>query len=987
MIKLRYFAYEMVSISLGLALLAFFGILSFLPIEIMIMGEEQTIYWLYIALCLSAVIAFLLLSFCPKRYHFILLRILNSLMIILIFIVSITYLQFTQDLFEPWLIQTGWFFRYHGILLGFFLGVVLIQTITGLSMMIFGVNNFKKSSEIAQKNNNKSYSNKIMLVILILTSAFLVLELLFFRYFSFFISLISIFILESSFAIFSILQLFKTNYYEFIYEIFPKKAVINTEKNGNGIIYTINSTLRKAGTNPSIFWHLFIPLFFVFFAGIAIIVLSPLNLLIHVSFPYGIGVLEYDVPLPQLISYLLIAVLLFILAFNAYGERMKTRLAPYYDTKLKSRVKVSTFGIIDGMRFLGLFLVISQILYYFEYPIYFPRVISFYLLCGGIGSLIFFGVRTQKFRKILYISAVLLLILNFYITYIDGTTFATNPYSGEFDITFPFLYLHSWVNFLLVGIPVGVILSDLFFNLAFTHTTGADAVNRALLLTITPFIGGMILIPGNYLNDNPGGNPPLMPQNYLIFYYSCLILGVLLAIGLFFNYLVTEVLVPRFIEKKLPKKVEKIIQKPKKSFVKYDNIKNLKGYRKKILVISLIGVVFLSSMGGFGIYTQYSQVYQRPILIYEPGNYWIWLQNSSERVSRNVLISESSPRVDVVKMFLAKNEYAAVQFVWRPFRPIQSLSYEISDFYQQNGSAIIKSSCFTLRYVDYIIEDEFPDLLRSFTEMDLDKKENYVFWFAVRTPYNASAGVYKGNLTFNFDVMQKATISIQLNIWNFTIPRMRHLRTNIGGRSENYERINNYITHRLNDYGVDIYYTDNLTLLNTVEKYTCYLNKTSGEWTFNWTWWDTIIQYKLENGMNAFTVNYPLGIADGWDPYIENATRMRWLKNWLKDVEAHLEFKNWLNYSYLYFIDEFNVFIPAPYSRAEYFNRCRILLSEIKNASPKIKIMTTTPPSKELEPLREYIDIFCPISNDRDKERWDERLAAGCEFWTYTCIG
>jgi len=216
---------------------------------------------------------------------------------------------------------------------------------------------------------------------------------------------------------------------------------------------------------------------------------------------------------------------------------------------------------------------------------------------------------------------------------------------------------------------------------------------------------------------------------------------------------------------------------------------------------------------------------------------------------------------------------------------------------------------------------------------------------------------------------------------------MRHLRTNIGGRSENYERINNYIAHRLNDYGVDIYYTDNLTLLNTVDKYTCYLNKTSSEWTFNWTWWDTIIQYKLDNGMNAFTINYPLGIADGRDPYIENATRMRWLKNWLKDVEAHLELKNWLNYSYLYFIDEFNVFIPAPYSRAEYFNRCRILLSEIKNASPKIKIMTTTPPSKELEPLREYIDIFCPISNDRDKERWDERLAAGCEFWTYTCIG
>jgi hypothetical protein len=191
----------------------------------------------------------------------------------------------------------------------------------------------------------------------------------------------------------------------------------------------------------------------------------------------------------------------------------------------------------------------------------------------------------------------------------------------------------------------------------------------------------------------------------------------------------------------------------------------------------------------------------------------------------------------------------------------------------------------------------------------------------------------------------------------------------------------------LNDYGAYIHDTDNLTLLNTVEKYTCYLNTTTNNWTFNWTWWDNIIQYRLDNGMNAFTVTFPLGIADGRDPYIENTTRMLWLKNWLRDVEGHLENKSWLNYSYLYFIDEFNVFIPSGYSRTEYFNRCRILLHEIKNASTKIKIMTTTPPSQELELLREYIDIFCPISNDRDIESWDERLAADCEFWTYTCIG
>ena len=119
---------------------------------------------------------------------------------------------------------------------------------------------------------------------------------------------------------------------------------------------------------------------------------------------------------------------------------------------------------------------------------------------------------------------------------------------------------------------------------------------------------------------------------------------------------------------------------------------------------------------------------------------------------------------------------------------------------------------------------------------------------------------------------------------------------------------------------------DNISKLNTVEKLTCYLNRTTNNWTFNWTWWDKMIQYKLDRGMNAFTVQYPLGIADFRDPYIENTTRMLWLKNWLEDVEDHLENKSWLNYSYFYFIDEFQMFIPAGYTREDYFERLHPLL-------------------------------------------------------------
>jgi hypothetical protein len=126
---------------------------------------------------------------------------------------------------------------------------------------------------------------------------------------------------------------------------------------------------------------------------------------------------------------------------------------------------------------------------------------------------------------------------------------------------------------------------------------------------------------------------------------------------------------------------------------------------------------------------------------------------------------------------------------------------------------------------------------------------------------------------------------------------------------------------------------------------------------------------------------YPLGIPR--DSPIEDATWMLCLKNWLSDVANHMETKGWLNYSYFYFIDEFQMFVPEGYTQAEYFARLRVLLSEMKSATSKVKIMVTAPPFAELE---EYIDIFCPISNDRNKTKWDELLAKDYEFWFYSCV-
>lgn len=995
MVKIRDLIYEIVGVSVGLATLMFFGTLAFLPFEIMMWGEGQTVYWMFILVGISIVLTFLLLSVLKRSTHWILTRILNVGTLISIIFVTIAYLSFTQDLFEPWLIQAAWFMRYNGLVVGVFVGFVAAKTVSALSHLIMKVN--APENRVASQGWS-SPSLIISVVIIILSFLFFGIEILLFRYISMVITLLVAFLVEATALGYSILILMKSSQYSELTGQFQrvelqnplneKEAPVSSDKTlpknatqKGGMRSAFGKRLRFAGSDPSIFWYLFIPLLGILVLGVIAAILYPLNIVFDIVFPFGENLIFYPLPLVQLFAILIILLLLFIVVINAWGGRMNRRLGNYYEGKMKKFMVVSTFGAIDSMRVLGIFLAISQILYFYDYPIFLPRVISFYLGFGILGvGLYFLVARYAKLKKLTYIIAIVLLVLNFYLTYVDGITYASNPYGGSYDILFPFQYLHSIPNFLIVGIPIGIIISDLLFTLIFTHTNGIDAPNRAVSVVVMPFVAGMALMIGSYVVGTPGGDPPPGGTDFL-FYYFCLVLGSILLIGVVFNYFVTEILIPFFIERKkhTPAATPPTSAQPK---FKPQNMAAAKGYpNRKVIGLALVGIIVLSFVGGFAIYTTYTQTYQRPIVCSSTGDYYVWIQNSSERVSKNVFIDPKSPRIDAVSLSLAKNEYGAVQLVWHPFNPVQSLSYTIHDFTHQNGSYTIAAGNCTLRYAEFVIEEEFPDVLLPFTSLNLRSRQNNILWFAIRIPYNASEGIYEGNVTFTF-VGGAEVINFRINVWNFTIPEMRHLRTNIGGYSTDPEHINTYIDHRINDYGVYIRRADSLAQLNSDPSYTCYLDTDTNTWTFNWTWWDAQTQAKLDRAMNGFSVPYPLGIPR--DPPIEDTNWMARLKNWLQDVESHLEAKGWLNYSYFYFIDEFQMFIPEGYTQADYFARLKVLLSEMKNASAKIKIMTTAPPFAELE---EYIDIFCPISNDRNKAKWDELLAKDYEFWFYSCVG
>ena len=988
--KVYCYFYEIISVSFGLALLAFFGTMSFFPMEVMLMGEGNSWYWVFILLCLSIVISYILISFYKRDKALIIMRILDILILGCSIITVIAFLSFTQDLLEPWLIQGAFFLRYNGLLIAILLSCIIIKTVSGLSFLI------SKLNEPNQEEQDKNQLEVLTLAILIMSLFFYIIEILLYRFINLLSSLLVIFLVQIILMGLSV-YLFSNTKHQHLLNIIMKEILIDDNKDKKvddesrkkSLISRINSKLEGAGTKARTFWWLFIPFIGIAICCVILIILYPLNLELLLSFAIADVSIAIIIPTIQLISLILMVVMLLILLSIVIGTRTHQKVDKYFKKKSFSYLGSISFGLLDVLKIFGLFIVFSQLLYFYDYPLFFPVVISGYLLFGIAGVVLYFVLgRTQWIKNLLFVIAVLLLVYNLYLTYLDGIADPFNISDGSFDIAFPYLYLHSFSNFMLVGVPTGIIFSDIFLKYIVQNTDGRDSTHRAVLVPFICFIGMMALMPGNWLLNTPGGDIGAALDSST-FYLFCLVFIIILISALFFH-ISTEIILPMVHRVVVKRKRKEDIKKVMKNSTQEKLIMPQGTPRKKVIAISYAAIVTLSVLGGLAIFYTYQETYKKPIIAYSPGDYYIWVQNSSERVAKNTEIClESSPVIEAVELSMAKNEYAAFQIVWRPLRAhIYQLSYEFTDFTHQSTPAkMIDKNNFTCRYEEYVIEEEFPDILIPFEEINLDKKQNYVFWVSFKIPYDTLEGEYHGNLTFNFHDDKTQDIPIILNVWNFTIPNKRHLSTNIGSQSDDQEKIDNYLFHRMNDYGVPIRKASTNASLHENERYTCYLNVSDNTWIFNWTWYDNLTQFKLDNGMNAFYVNCPIGYANGRVPYINDATKMTQLKNWLSNVSDHLEIKGWLNNSYIYFIDEFQMFIPEGYTRASYFAELKILLQQIKLAAPKIKIMTTTPPTEELEDLKDYIDIFCPVSNDRDQARWDAQLTTGKEFWFYACVG
>lgn len=923
-----------------------------------------------------------------------LLNIIFSGVLLLIFI------RFAKYNHEPWLIQGGWFMRSHGIIWSFLLGALVftgIQVIDEL-MLLKQLFDSDLSLKIGKAKWNFTIGSLVALFTFLFTLVFSGFLLLFYRVYTLYGAFLFTFIILIGFSIIYIGT--KGIQFPFYYKIAQiKRSEPSTTP--------LNTSERKKNVGKSAL--------FLFISSISLIIMILYFFDIKFLFPYppGVNANRFIFPIQQPLTIVLgvfVGIVViggfsrFILQNSVFGKIELT------SNRQANRIIRALFGIGIFTAVTFIIIIFGLSLYIFEFTLYLPQVISYTFIWAALGVIVFLIseklVLKSRLRQTLsftmIIIAFLLIITNFWKLALDLSENNQSFKSGAFDIYFPFEFLFSNKNIIMIGLSMGFLLSflmkTLIKGLKTTEMSKYKNSTSILFFFLAPVAIGCLVGFSSLIIDLPGGNPTLA------MYSSDLILPII-RIGII---IVLVLLLVRFnLVADLEDKKE-ILKKQKapSPHIKdvFTNITESTS-RNKIKATMLISIFLVSMVsGGLGVIIGITALNSRSMpLLKSTYGYDLWVANSSERFNHQTKIAVSaSPQIDQVTFNLAKNEYYAFQLgLTLKSKDLYFHSYYLTDFVGvENSLEVISSDFAQLRYEDYILEEEFPDRLLPIegNPILLNKRQTHMFWFDIRTPYNITAGNYAGILKITFklgDRYLEENIPIRFNVWDFAIPFRKHVTTSVGDESVSSDEIYNQMVeswhkHRFNMYAEDIKGTDDYRVFEIYngERYIYYLNKTDGSVTFNWTLWDQKIEALLNvtnAPMNGIRVDYSLGRS----LKIGNETENQWFLNWLIEVEQHLELRGWLNICYYYFVDEFTLFIPEEYeNRTAYYEAVEAQLASMRSVAQKIRILVIAPPLPELESIKPYINIYVPLSYDRNVEQWEQtKNRDKKEMWFYTCIG
>jgi len=400
----------------------------------------------------------------------------------------------------------------------------------------------------------------------------------------------------------------------------------------------------------------------------------------------------------------------------------------------------------------------------------------------------------------------------------------------------------------------------------------------------------------------------------------------------------------------------------------------------------------------------------------------IWTAPPTEKIFKtNAAPITTAP----LRIYGAKDEFEPFQIIVTASTP-QDLTVGISDFTGASGT--IAAADVTLHRVDYVtiaqLSDDFgrvgdwPDPLYPIASNSLvafEQNINQPLWFTVHVPRDAEAGIYNATVSIGL-----ATIPIELEVWDFELPREIHLASEWGfGWSRVVERYRGTVDGSVQDCYwnlVDSFYEDfadhRLTPKGT--SWPAGLNYPGGvEYDCNgildpdaWGDWDfaTIASKYLNGGeldnQTGFPVfhikgpssNYPpesrpsnfCDQSRGSDPPGNTQYNEKWFQYWEAVGNYLSQHPEYAQKAYYHIVNE-----PQT---VEDYDIVAFLSQYTKSVAPDVRILISEQVEEAIYNNSKYpgskVDIWMPtISNYQVNRAQDRQLNYDEEVWWYFLYG
>jgi len=363
-----------------------------------------------------------------------------------------------------------------------------------------------------------------------------------------------------------------------------------------------------------------------------------------------------------------------------------------------------------------------------------------------------------------------------------------------------------------------------------------------------------------------------------------------------------------------------------------------------------------------------------------PGDAAVWTETSLRKVYPTDGPPDPPDRTRAAVQ-LARNEYEAFQVAVRP-RPgvtLHRAQLAVSDLIGPEG-ATLPVTWQPVGFVRVRRPSSHPDAgppghwcpdpLLEARPLDVRDGTTQPFWVTVQAPPEAPPGRYTGEVVVEADGRALATVPVEAEVWDFTLPREFHCRTAFALMDGFLRKAYGPITPELRRSCLDFLLAhrlspDDISRTQPPDVEDVAYAAARGATTFN------VVNLVPEPEGDPLWVCYTN--LEDYPPDFKERLAAR-----LDGYMAELRRRGLTDRAYFYGFDE-----RGP----EYYEFIRDVCGFVKERYPGVKTFTTAGFMPDDRWREDHVDWYCPLVPRYDLEQARMLRAAGEQVWWYVCCG